>query len=80
MDKLSDKYREVWVKRGTKWHKINFDNIKTGDVFMLKEPDGEVVKDNRGVKVFTAVSDAYPGRFSNMKVDIDKVKTEEGRR
>lgn len=54
-----DKYRTTLVKRGDHWEEIDFEDLKEGDRFMLKEPDGCIVKDKSGNESFVATSQPF---------------------
>lgn len=44
---------------GSSFEEVEFDTLRKGDLFMLFEPTGELVKDQHSNTVFTAISDPY---------------------
>lgn len=47
---------------GSEFVEANFSSLKKGDIFMLFEPDGMLVKDDNGETVFIAISEVYQNK------------------
>jgi uncharacterized lipoprotein YehR (DUF1307 family) len=41
------------------WETCNFNDLKKKDIFKMFEPNGKIVKDTKGLKVFMASTDAF---------------------
>lgn len=51
--------RKVEVFTGVSWEEIEFEHLKTGDMFRMFEPDGASVEDDEGNRIFIAVSEPF---------------------
>lgn len=68
------RYAKV-LKSDGKWHLVNFDSLKEGDIFKLYEPDGKLVKDKKKNFVFKAKSDAFKIKNSdNSSIETELLK------
>lgn len=47
------------MKRGEAWVRIDFEEIRKGDVFRLIELDGKILVDESGRTEFEAISETY---------------------
>jgi hypothetical protein len=67
-ERVAERYFVNGEKQG--WEKINFREIKKGDLFRLFEPTGESVISEFGEIEFLALKDAYVNEDGIWKVDI----------
>jgi magnesium-transporting ATPase (P-type) len=58
--------RETQIYKKGKWTKINFSELKDGDVFRLFESDGAIVADDHGCEIFKAKGDTYIDKKSGV--------------
>lgn len=58
MRRLEPRQVEIMVE-GVGWTPCKFSDVIAGDQFRLFEETGEVVVDDKGKMVFTAIKDAY---------------------
>ena len=49
---------EIWGPRGC-WRTADFEDLRKNMVFRLREPGGELVRDDAGNTMFCAMSDPY---------------------
>jgi hypothetical protein len=66
---MSDQ-RRVQKLINSQWEDINFEDIKTGDIFRLFESTGEPVIGNKNDTEFEAINDAYINQDGIYQVDI----------
>jgi len=58
--RISNKYMIVEVKRGEKWVRIDFKDLKKGDIFRMFDPDtGEPHIDDKGRTQWEVISEPY---------------------
>jgi hypothetical protein len=67
-ERVAERYFVNGEKQG--WEKINFREIKKGDLFRLFEPTGEPVISEFGEIEFLAFKNAYINEDGIWKVDI----------
>jgi len=66
--------RITQVKRGQNWEVIEFEDLKSGDVFRLVEPSGEVVINSEdGRSEFEAIEE--PRWDEHMNTSVVEVKS-----
>ncbi len=51
--------RRVEIFTGVSWEEIEFEHLKTGDMFRMFELDGAPVEDDEGNRIFVAVSEPF---------------------
>jgi hypothetical protein len=54
------KFRKAYIYKNNAWKKVEFEQIKEGQIFKLEEPTGNAVKDKEGYSVFKAIGNPYP--------------------
>ena len=57
---------EIWGPIG--WRTARFEDLRKNMVFRLREPGGELVRDDAGRSVFCAISDLYFNRNRIMTI------------
>ena len=65
---LSPRSAEIWWPGG--WRTARFEDLRRNMVFRLREPDGELVRDDAGNTVFCAMSNPYINKENILNIII----------